>query len=495
MDKQKAPHRVDWRTNPTLVSQCSRPKQEPAWGSLLWSVLQTISLQQQKRRSSNIQLCYDNSISTQIMPKTNDNFLHQKYDEISKKELIQQSDQDFYILYQLFRLFTFYKEHQNHTNCSLDFLRPAPGARPTVYDHNSHILRTLCYFNKAHPFGLGKIILPKGDSKEAQSYFYKSTIEEVEKFAEEKKDVGIGKQLQRFLDGERDIPTLFENNLWHSSIDGVLDYATIEITPTKKQRDAFLAYFLVYVEKFMSDELINPSHSSKVYFKYQKQIGILYAHLYKHLEDHSPKSTVVTITEILKGDDEKEGFSIEKSLQYSKFLPIHALAAMELQHIVEVEHISAGSLNFAESLDYYDYETQQSFELNGYRARITLDESFFEKIDASESDKETVIIDDEIGVYYESDISNAYPLKTHRKGEPTGRYKLLCRFAETSDPLTISDMYDIFESKNNSDISKQISAINSTFCKYTKRDLPLIEHLGTGGYQINKQLKLVKKLR
>lgn len=44
--------------------------------------------------------------------KTNDNFLRQKYDEIFKKELIQQSDQDFYLLYQLFRLFTFYQEHQ-----------------------------------------------------------------------------------------------------------------------------------------------------------------------------------------------------------------------------------------------------------------------------------------------------------------------------------------------------------------------------------------------
>lgn len=365
--------------------------------------------------------------------KDKTNRMKEKRESLQSSSIVYLTDQEFFTLYQLYRAFTYYSKHHEQPDCSVEFLRPARGLRSNVYATNISVLQTIWRLNQITPLGFGDIVLPDKDGSEKDVWFER-VLEDVEEWISKRKDAPVAKRLRKFLDGERKAEILCKN-LYPDVINSLLDYAIVELRPSELELEDFLLFYTSYLEKFMSDNLVTNPVNSEIYFKSDKQIGILFV-LFKHHFDEYPPDTVITIAETLRGDMNEKDFSISKVKGYSRFLPIHALAVMEIQEIVEVKHIKSGSLGFEESLDFYDFEKEESYEINGYRANIKLSEEFFQEDPVDNKTVSKVIFDDDIGLYYENEPEKAYPLKKYLNKVLTGRYKLIRHLADNDEILT-----------------------------------------------------------
>jgi hypothetical protein len=294
-----------------------------------------------------------------------------------KMEMIYMKDQEFYAFYKLTTLLERGKKKDDHV-FQLESILPAHGVRSEYYrsvPFALHILREYCSTFKLE---IDKIYLP--DDKISKG-FYGGPLEELQKYHSQKPNVPAIIVEREFvaalIKGTVTSKELFKISTPMGYLPEVLEYAIFHIKrPTKKQMQNILGFFWIYIEKFGNNQL-HVGHDHEVYYSGLNQLGIFAKNLRKHAEEYAPE-TIISLSEMLEGDDHLPDGPLKN---YSKFMPVHAVAIFEKLGWIEVMHMNAGSLDWIESMDIYDTEKNESHEINEYRVKLKVLDKFMEFTD------------------------------------------------------------------------------------------------------------------
>lgn len=294
-----------------------------------------------------------------------------------KMEMVYMKDQEFYAFYKLTTLLERGKKKDDLV-FQLESILPAHGVRSEYYrsiPFALHILREYCSTFKLE---IDKIYLPEDKISKG---FYRGHLEELQKYHSQKPNVPAIIAEREFvtalIKGTATSKELFKISIPMGHLPGVLDYAIFRIKrPTKKQMQNILGFFWIYIEKFGNNQL-HVGHDHEVYYSGLNQLGIFAKNLRKHAEEYAPE-TIISLSEMLEGDGHLPDGPLKN---YSKFMPVHAVALFEKLGWIEVMHMNAGSLDWIESMDMYDTEKNESREINGYRVKLRVLDKFMEFTD------------------------------------------------------------------------------------------------------------------
>ncbi len=294
-----------------------------------------------------------------------------------KMEMAYLTDQEFYALYKLVRLME-YGKHKDDLVFQLESILPAQGVRSEYYRSNSFALHCLKEYCSMFNIVIDKIYLP--DDKISKG-FYSGPLKELQDRLAQRPNTAAIVAEREFIDalvkGVATSRELFKIPIPIGQLLEVLDYAIFRIKkPTKKQLQKIQGFFLIYIEKFGNNQL-HVGHNHEVYYSGLNQLGIFARNLREHAEEYAPE-TIISLSEMLADNAHVPDGPIKN---YSRFMPVHAVALFEKLGWIEVLHINAGSLDWIESMDMYDTEKNESREINGYRVKLKVLDKFMEFTD------------------------------------------------------------------------------------------------------------------
>ncbi len=298
-------------------------------------------------------------------------------EKYKKMEMVYQTDQEFYAMYKLVGLFDRAK-NKDDLVFQMEDISPAQGVRSVYYQSVSFALHCLKDFCSIFNITIDRIYLPEDKISKG---FYSSIIKDLQDQLSQRPNLaGIVAErelLDGIIKGTATSTELFKIVLPIGRILDLLDYAIFHIKkPTKKQIQNIQGFFWNYIEKFGNNQL-HIANNHEIYFHSLSQLATFSKLLRSHVEQHAPE-TIISLSEMFEDQSHLPPGPIK---DYSRFMPIHALALAEKLGWIEVLQLNAGALDWMESMDMYDTEKNESRELNGYRVKLKVLDKFMEFTD------------------------------------------------------------------------------------------------------------------